>query len=147
VDEPASLLSVEGRGGRLLQSKSNPNLSQITSFDVEGGDSSKLSSPQCDEQKASVERLEAKETSSDASREISDIRKQKNKSGSGRARRERPVTPSYKSFVQDVSNAGNEAGKPPRPNSSSLSSSSSSPDNADGSNSVLQSVDIVIETS
>ena len=145
ANDPASLLSVEGRGGRLLQSKSNPNLSQITSFEVDDdGQNGKLSSPQSDEQKSSIEGPEIKETNSDASREKSENLKQKTKSGTNRGRKERPVTPSYKSFLQDVSSAGNEAGKPPRPNSSSLSSSS--PDHFGDSTSVLKSVDIVIET-
>ena len=145
-DDAATSLGVEGRGGRLLQSKSNPNLSQIASFEVDG-DIGRAPASLLEKQKGSLDNQD-NETTSEGSRGNLESQKQKTKSGTGRGKKERPVrpvTPSYKSFLEDVSSAGNDAGKPPRPNSASLSSSSS--EIAGESPSVLTSVDIVIEAS
>ena len=137
----------EGRGGRLLHSKSNPNLSQPASFDVLNIEKSPLatksSSPRDvdDEQKTKNE--SPKIETSDLSSEEKEGRKKQKPSSSSSSRKERPVTPSYKSFVEDISG---DAGKPPRPKSGS-SATESAESSSSSPSSVLRSIDIVIEAS
>jgi len=146
--DSASGLGIDGRGGRLLHSKSNPNLSQPATFDVVSGgndddndDNAKREDKETSESPTIIQD-EQKTNGADIETECDDISRRKSETThKQKTRKERPVTPSYKSFVEDIASSNGEAGKPPRP------ASAPSDNNAPNSSptSVLKSVDIVIE--
>ena len=159
-DSASTLALPDGRGGRLLHSKSNPNLSQITPFDnddndddnniiKEGHNAGGESSLPKDEQKIATD-PSAAETGCATKREKRE-RAQKQKTSGSREKKERPVTPSYKSFVggdASSSTSPDDAGKPPRPASSSAENDPENQSKNAGNStppSVFKSVDIVIE--